>query len=197
MPLTYEAVLFEASALSATSFAAAFASASLPSRSSHPRYTSTDRVTHVALLSSTSFSVAAVIFWATTDSWTLSELSAVILAAVGFGVAEAVLLLPLRDVQQTYRRSDQRSAPRALGDGRSPEARGLNVVAAMSTAEECDVPRPDVCARSPLETPLEAPTPSSRDAVHTWVASLLAAQDVLTGLGSGTLVFDSDSTPHP
>ena len=79
--------------------------------------------------------VAAVIFWATTDSWTLSELSAVILAAVGFGVAEGVLLLPLRDVQQTYRRSDQRSAPRALGDGRSPEARGLNVVAAMSTAK--------------------------------------------------------------
>ena len=68
MPLTYEAVLFEASALSATSFAAAFASASLPSRSSHPRYTSTDRVTHVALLSSTSFSVAAVIFFDLTFS---------------------------------------------------------------------------------------------------------------------------------
>eukprot|EP00966_Prymnesium_polylepis_P206453 4783456-Prymnesium_polylepis.1 len=108
--------------------------------------------------------VSVCIFLSLSDTWTVPELSAVILAAVGIGVVEAALLVPLRDL------------PAPAGEG------GTRAGADCAGRGGCggdDAGGDDEDALS------EAVARTRTRRASFWVAALVAAQDVLTGLGSG------------
>ena len=113
--------------------------------------------------------VAVAIFLARSDTWTLPELSAVILAAVVLGVGEAALLVCLRDVPAGVVSSTSDGGVASHGAG-NPDA---DTPGSVNSARAVDG---DVADASVATTGCSA---------SIWIATLIAAQDVLTGLGSG------------
>ena len=126
---------------------------------------------NVGLAAGPALSVA--IFLASSNTWTLPDLSAVILTAVAFGVGEAALLCLLRDLPKT----ESSSSGSGGGDGRASGSDNLRDNLRAVAADELQ-PRRAVCDAS------------------VWVASLVAVQDVITGVGSGSACAAETSRVH-